>query len=389
MMANNKEVSPYTILARPFSLLKLIGFDILRDSTVETKIQSWVANLKLTYFGIVFSSVFIGNALQVVLLFKSFEDLNESVKVMLNIVNTSMFSWKMCVIWVERQKILEILRFFDKTEIKSLEPQLQKRVLRRAKAFRIFETIQLCFTSLTILSFGLMPVMRYFLTGGWTLLPWDIWLPIDRFSPKYFFYVYAWIAWMFFHIAIIYFVVDMIILAMIVMVSMEFIILNHDIKYAINDPDLFSNIIQRHNDLIVLVHRLNDLFSSSFMLNFFGSSIIICVSAFLLASSDDLTNLIKYAFLLQLLMGQIFLLCYLGEQLETSSMNIAHSLYSSDWYEISEKKITTGIKLMMVAAKKPCQIAAWKFTSLNYSTFMSVLNATYSYYMLLRSRVSD
>lgn len=388
-MGSNKEVSPYTILARPFSLLKLIGFDILRDSTKETRSQNFLQNLKLTYFSIAFLSICIGNALQVVLLFKSFEDLNESVKVMLNIVDTSMFSWKMYVIWVERLKIVEILRFFDKTKIKSLEPQLQKKVLRRASAFRIFETIQLCFTSLTILSFGLMPVMRYFLTGGWTLLPWDIWLPIDRFSPKYFFYVYAWIAWMFFNIAIIYFAVDMLILAMIVMVTMEFIILNHDIKAAINDADIFSSIVQRHNDLIVFVRKLNDLFSSSFMLNFFGSSIIICVSAFLLASSDDLTNLIKYAFLLQLLMGQIFLLCYLGDLLETSSSNVVRSLYFSDWYETKDKKVITGIKLMMVVAKKPCQIAAWKFTSLNYATFTSVLNATYSYYMLLRSRVSD
>lgn len=391
-MENEEVVTPYTVLKWPFQALKFVGFDMLRslDTRQKTRKEKLVQAAKLIYFGFVYANIFVCHILQTILLFKKIDDLNASVSLLLNMVNTTMLLWKIFSVCYRRKEILETLEKLNETKLNLLREKVKNKVLKTLKAFKTFETAQLFLTSATIFSFGLVPVFNYLVTGAWfSMLPWNFWMPFDRFSRRYYNFMYIWTDWMFYHVALLYFAVDMIILGMIVMVSVQFIILEHECDEAVDGSGDLSVIIRKHNDLIKMVHKLNHLFSSSLMLNFFGSSILLCVSAFLLALSNNPLNLIEHGFLLLLMLCQIFLLCYLGNLLETSSLKLCRSIYATKWYETADKRALHGIKMMLNQAQTPCQIKAWKFTALNYETFMKVLNATYSYYMLLRSRALD
>lgn len=385
-MTREVEVSSISILKLPFKTLKLTGFDIMSYTKGKTRRESLIESAKSAYFCFYCVNLLVCHVLQTIFLFTSYEDLNVSINVLSGVINMTVLQWKLLTVWRHKTIIVEIFYTLGVTDFNLAPQKLRLKVSKVLKGFKVFEVCQFVALSLTTLSFCLMPVVKYFLNEVWySDLPWDFWLPFDRFDKNYYNFVYLWINWMFINVIFLFFSLDMIIYGMIVMISVHFIILNYYIRET---PNEVSKLSERHVNLICLVHKLNDLFSPSLLLNFIGSSIVICVAAFLLASSNQMIELINYGFLLQMLMGQIFLLCYLGNLLKTSSLSLRNSIYSSNWYGKNDKKITIGLQLMLMQAQQPSQVTAWKFTALNYETFTTVLNATYSYYMLLRSIVS-
>lgn len=385
-MENVLEATSFAVLKLPFKALKLTGFDFLSASPKKSWKEIFVHHVKLIYFGFICANLLLCDVLQMVLLFTFPDDMSVLVNVFSSVVNMKVLLWKIFTIVRHRVDILDFLKELDAMKWNSVQPEVQAKVNRVLKLFNILKMAQFISLSSVSILFCLMPIVKLALTGMWySNLPWDFWLPFDRFDKNYYNFVYLWIDWMFFNVICLFFAVDMIINAPIVLISIQFNFLNNDIRETIKNSTLHE-VIEKHLNLIMLVRRFNDLFSLSFLLNFVGSSIVICFTAFLIASANDFYSCIKYGILLQLLLCQIFLLCSLGDFLKISSETTATSIYSSEWYRTLDRNSRVGVKLMLMQAQKPCQITAWKFSALNYGTFLWVLNATYSYFMLLRSK---
>lgn len=388
-MSNLKEASLYSILRLPITALKLTGFDILSDSSQLASNKLLVLMAKSAYFGFICANLILIFFLQTifVILIEPEDNSMTFVHVVASIVNETVLLWKIYVIWLNKPKVLNLLNDLDELKFNSLNLKVKPEIFRILKAFNILKIAQFTMLCAATISFCLMPVAKYLLTGVWyNSLPWDFWLPFDKFDPKYYNFVYLWIDWMSFNMVLLFFSGDMIIYAIIILISIKFIILNHQIVDAINEDGDVFNVIESHKKLLDLVQRFNALFSSSFFVNFVGSSGVICIAAFLLASSNDFISWIQFGLLLQVLLGQIFLLCLLGDLLKNSSERLVNSIYCSNWYEVNDKAKKVAIKIMLVQAQRTCQISAWKMLEINYETFMRVLNATYSYFMLLKSK---
>lgn len=73
--------------------------------------------------------------------------------------------------------------------------------------------------------------------------------------------------------------------------------------------------------------------------------------------------------------------------MRNESMLIGFSLYDSPWYNysISLKKY---IIIMLTASERPLEIMIGEFTVMSLEVFQSMMNASYSYFNLLRSTMN-
>jgi 7tm Odorant receptor len=175
---------------------------------------------------------------------------------------------------------------------------------------------------------------------------------------------------------------DMFLVGMIVAVSVQFIILSNDTIRQKDQEGDFPPLIDRHCKVLEEVQQINDIFSGVLLMNFLRSSIVICISCFLAATTG---KFIGFASATLIHLGQIYSFCYFGNMLEKSSQKTADAIISSNHNEKSNKKIRDALMMMTIKANKPCELRAWKFTKLNFPTLTIILNTAYSYFTLLMS----
>ncbi|KAE8573196.1 odorant receptor 10-like [Halyomorpha halys] len=83
----------------------------------------------------------------------------------------------------------------------------------------------------------------------------------------------------------------------------------------------------------------------------------------------------------------LFWSCSLGESLEDENSNIFQSLYDLPWYS-EDIQMRKTLIMMLRQTNKPFVINYHQRTDLNLCTFMQIINASYSYFTVLRSTTS-
>ncbi|CAG4982797.1 unnamed protein product [Colias eurytheme] len=141
-------------------------------------------------------------------------------------------------------------------------------------------------------------------------------------------------------------------------------------------------LVQRHQELIQLVEEIEAIYSKSTLFNIVVSSVLICLSVFNITFIDDFGAVFSFSSFLVMSLYQIFMSCYFGDMIVTSSLQVHAALYRCKWYD-AEPSIKRTILIIMLRSQKPCSVTAAKFATLNISAFTTILSRSWSYFALL------
>ncbi|XP_051164629.1 odorant receptor 4-like [Leptopilina boulardi] len=82
------------------------------------------------------------------------------------------------------------------------------------------------------------------------------------------------------------------------------------------------------------------------------------------------------------ILSNLFVICFLGEKLENTSVKLQGSIQKSKWYNLTA---TESIDLMMLVFRtnNPLKITAGKFCSFSFETFMAIIKKSFAFMSVL------
>ncbi|XP_049542799.1 odorant receptor 4-like [Anopheles darlingi] len=309
---------------------------------------------------------------------------------------------KMVVLAVRRNAIAEHVELFRLKWSKAIATDEHRRLCEETMipAIRII-TLAAIVNIVMGNSFTLLPlaemIYHYYHTGGsQRLLPFNIWWPFDPYAgAKYFYLVYPMYFIISFSAVLIQMAFDCLFCILAAHLCLHFRILEHNISQVVlapgktRKPESSSNrqrlqdAIETHQDLLGCNHFMQNVFSVALFVNFFGSSIIICIQAFMISTAKGYTLVKFLLFMLSFLM-ELLMLCAYGEDIVQSSGAVADATYHCVWYG-QQKPFRTSILQIILRSQKPMILVAWKFWPIRIQTFSSILQASWSYFTLLQT----
>ncbi|XP_046815754.1 uncharacterized protein LOC124422863 [Vespa crabro] len=151
-----------------------------------------------------------------------------------------------------------------------------------------------------------------------------------------------------------------------------------------------GQIVKKHDSLSRFVNTIENNFNDMFLLQMVGCTVQLCVMCFLVLltlGGKDGIILIQIVFLLLCItyvLLQIYLYCYIGEELISESIGIMDAVYECEWYDLSSNKARSLI-MIMIRAKVPFFITAGKFCSFSHKLFCNILRTSMSYLSVLHA----
>lgn len=91
----------------------------------------------------------------------------------------------------------------------------------------------------------------------------------------------------------------------------------------------------------------------------------------------------KFILASELLMLQLLLYCYVGEELSSNICKLSLATYESSWYSLPIK-FSQDMFFILMIAEVPFTLTAGKMLSINLKTFTSIVKATFSFFSVLR-----
>nr|XP_026492129.1 odorant receptor Or1-like [Vanessa tameamea] len=150
-----------------------------------------------------------------------------------------------------------------------------------------------------------------------------------------------------------------------------------------------QNCVVRHQTILAQTKLLQNCFSESIFAQFCVSMIILCVTAYQLAfESTSLARVISMVAYLTVMMLQVFLYCYQGNQLVEESESVSGAAYECPWYILSIP-IRQSLLLVMTRTRRAARLTAAGFTEISLSTFMSIIKASYTFFTVLQQMEED
>ncbi|XP_051164866.1 uncharacterized protein LOC127283814 [Leptopilina boulardi] len=151
----------------------------------------------------------------------------------------------------------------------------------------------------------------------------------------------------------------------------------------------FGHIVDLHDHINSCITILENTFYLMFLVQLIGCSIQFCMQGFLLVlyingknSTSMLIDVIFILVFLTYMIGNFYVYCYLGEQLQIQSFAFAQRAYDCVWYHLPPQKAKC-LLLLMQSGHKPVPITAGKFCVLNLLLFRSIIKTSMGYLSFL------
>nr|QAB43882.1 olfactory receptor OR3 [Oedaleus asiaticus] len=109
----------------------------------------------------------------------------------------------------------------------------------------------------------------------------------------------------------------------------------------------------------------------------------ICLTLYQITFNPDDGGVIECILFLPIPALQIFIYCWAGHGIMEESEYVSFAAYSCRWGG-AERKVTDVLRIIMSRAQRASLLTAGKVHPINRDTFLSLLNASYSFYTLLR-----
>ncbi|XP_037822928.1 odorant receptor 30a-like [Lucilia sericata] len=136
-------------------------------------------------------------------------------------------------------------------------------------------------------------------------------------------------------------------------------------------------------ELIRYVDTINNLTTHTFLVEFLAYGAMLCAMLFLLIIVETLAQMIIVSIYIFMILSQSVIMYYFANELYDQSLLVANAAYDCNWFEfdVSTQKY---LKLLILRSQKPCSILVGKVYPMNLEMLQSLLNATYSYFTLLK-----
>nr|QAB43925.1 olfactory receptor OR46 [Oedaleus asiaticus] len=108
-----------------------------------------------------------------------------------------------------------------------------------------------------------------------------------------------------------------------------------------------------------------------------------CMVLFPATYSEDSAAVMKCWGALPLLVTQVFLYCSGAQRLADQAEAVSTAAYSCGWPDGSSR-LRRSLLLVICRAQRPLGLTAGRMFPINKATFLSLVQATYSYYTLLQ-----
>ncbi|XP_005179498.1 odorant receptor 49b [Musca domestica] len=141
--------------------------------------------------------------------------------------------------------------------------------------------------------------------------------------------------------------------------------------------------IKYQKKIIEYCETVNRLTTFMFLLEFVAFGTLLCALLFLLIFVDSAAQAIIVCAYITMIFCQILALYWYANELKEQNLSIAAAAYETEWftYEIPVQKL---ILLMIMRAQKPCTIKVGNIYPMTLELFQALLNASYSYFTLLK-----
>ncbi|XP_058066418.1 odorant receptor 4-like [Anopheles bellator] len=303
---------------------------------------------------------------------------------------------KMVILAVRRNTIAELVALFNAKWKRAIVSDVHRAVSEETMRPAITVTTVTAVVNIVMgIAFTILPIAEMIYhhhhTGAWVRkLPFNIWWPFDPYGgSKYFWFVYPLYFVIGFTGIIIHMAFDCLFCILAAHLCMHFRILKLNIAQMVatgerdvNRARLYDAIVT-HQDLMGCSVFMQNVFSVALFINFFGSSIIICIQAFMITTVTGYT-LSKFVLFMLCFLIELLMLCAYGEDIVQSSGDIADATYNCLWYE-ENKSFRMSVSQIMLKSQEPMILTAWKIWPIQIKTFSSILQASWSYFTLLKT----
>ncbi|XP_053690971.1 odorant receptor 85c-like [Sabethes cyaneus] len=215
-------------------------------------------------------------------------------------------------------------------------------------------------------------------------LPYFMWYWYDWNKEGYYELTFFHQIWGGFDSAVFNLCTDLMFCAIILLLCLQFDIIAYRLKNATNDYRELVSCIELHQAVVDLSDQLESIFSPSILVNFVGSSVIICLVGFQATSEISAFDLFKFILFLISSLVQVFLLCYYGNKLIEASSQIAYSAFEGNWY-MADARYQKSLLFVVTRAGKWQKLTAMKFSVVSLASYSAILSTSFSYFTLLKT----
>ncbi|XP_011684729.1 PREDICTED: odorant receptor 4-like [Wasmannia auropunctata] len=148
-------------------------------------------------------------------------------------------------------------------------------------------------------------------------------------------------------------------------------------------------IVKHHVQSLRFSVSIDSIFREIYLVEVVGTTFTICVLEYDCLTewrNNDSIAILTYLFLLISFTFNVFILCYIGEQLTNQCSKVGYTSYGIEWYHLSGK-VALDLTLIISISHFPVKITAGKIINLSFSSFGNVLKTSIAYLNLLRTFV--
>ncbi|XP_055601037.1 odorant receptor Or2-like [Uranotaenia lowii] len=144
-----------------------------------------------------------------------------------------------------------------------------------------------------------------------------------------------------------------------------------------------TKFIEDHKRIITYVYELNSLVTYICLIEFLSFGLMLCALLFLLNIIENQAQIVIVAAYIFMIISQIFAFYWHANEVRVESMALADAAFSSPWMELDESNKKKFL-LLIGRAQRPLEITVGNVYPMTLEMFQSLLNASYSYFTLLR-----
>nr|ALD51470.1 odorant receptor 68 [Locusta migratoria] len=145
--------------------------------------------------------------------------------------------------------------------------------------------------------------------------------------------------------------------------------------------------VETHQEILRFMTQLQDTMSPMAMTQFAVSVVIVCMALFQATFSEDISAVLKCVLFLPIPTGQVYLYCWAANNVTEQAEAVSAAAYSCNWVDASER-FKQSMRIILSRSQKPLVLRAGRLYPINREAFLSLVNASYSYYTLL-SQMND
>nr|QEE82737.1 odorant receptor 19 [Conogethes pinicolalis] len=142
-----------------------------------------------------------------------------------------------------------------------------------------------------------------------------------------------------------------------------------------------DDFIRQHQTVILLADKLNAAVNKITFTIILFATLNISFFAIAVKASAGAVDMVNNFGAILVIMMNIFILCYCGELLRSSSSGIALAAGKNLWYK-GDLGYQKKIRFIMMRSQKPCSLTALDVSPISLETFNKVLKTTWSYFSL-------